>query len=620
MTGGPPVPADAAAPSSPPLRGRVVALLLAGAALYVGIGIPDTQYVVRQLLFAVAGLALALLPWTRPVVARWLERVRHPSPRRRAVTACVVALLATGYLIATGVFQGRDFVPKSHDEHMYLLQMQMLAHGRLWMPQHPLADFFETTHVLVKPVYAAIYFPGTALMYVPGVWLKLPYWVLPAVMSGASVGLLYRLITELLDDGAAGLLAALMLVALRWFRHLSLIVMSHTVELFLGLLIVWVLLRWRRSRRLGWLVLLGALGGWAAITRPVDAIAYAVPVGAAVLWELRRASWRQIALAVALPCLAAAPFLSLQLVLDRGVTGRWTRTPYQEYVDLFNPGLGYGFATFDPSVRPKTTLQQKQDYYDEFVVPEVKSHRLANLPAEWLRNRLPRMAGATLSSTFLLVLVPLGLLGLTSLPRRVLAATLPLYILLYLPFTSLLAHYALVVAPAIILLALLGKQQLEQTWPAAPAVRDVLTLAIAGMSCAFLPELNPNVADDLSRPTMVYSYKLLPELVEKPAIVLFTYRPGASVHEEPVYNVDIAWPDDAPIIRAHNLGPERNKALLAYYAKRQPNRHVYVFDRTTAELKSFGTVGELYRHVMAATLPAATRAATAPATGPASAP
>ena len=57
----------------------------------------------------------------------------------------------------------------------------MLARGRLWMPAHELADFFESFHIFVRPVYASIYFPGTALMYVPMVWLKLPFWALPVM-------------------------------------------------------------------------------------------------------------------------------------------------------------------------------------------------------------------------------------------------------------------------------------------------------------------------------------------------------------------------------------------------------------------------------------------------------
>ena len=87
----------------------------------------------------------------------------------------------------------RDWFPRLHDEQRVLLQMRMMAHGRLWMPQHQLADFFETQHVFVKPVYAAMYFPGTALMYLPAIWLQLPTWLPPVLTSAVCVGVFWRI-------------------------------------------------------------------------------------------------------------------------------------------------------------------------------------------------------------------------------------------------------------------------------------------------------------------------------------------------------------------------------------------------------------------------------------------
>ena len=102
----------------------------------------------------------------------------------------------------------------------------MLARGRLWMPAHPLADFFESFHILVRPVYASIYFPGTAMLHVPGVWLGLPTWVTPVVIAGAVVGMTYRVVSELLD-GVAGLLAAMILLANSSFRVFSTVAMAQ---------------------------------------------------------------------------------------------------------------------------------------------------------------------------------------------------------------------------------------------------------------------------------------------------------------------------------------------------------------------------------------------------------
>src|SRR5205085_1281309 len=152
------------------------------------------------------------------------------------------------YFIFTAFHQERDLFPKTHDDQSYLIQMQMLAHGRLWMPQHPLADFFDTFYVLARPKYASLYFPGAALMYVPTIWLHLPTWLMPALVAGAIVGLVYRLVTEIID-GVAGALAAVLMVSLSWFRMFSVLLTSHEPVLLMGLLLVWAWLRWREAGR-----------------------------------------------------------------------------------------------------------------------------------------------------------------------------------------------------------------------------------------------------------------------------------------------------------------------------------------------------------------------------------
>jgi hypothetical protein len=77
------------------------------------------------------------------------------------------------------------------------------------------------------------------------------------------------------------------------------------------------------------------------------------------------------------------------------------------------------------------------------------------------------------------------------------------------------------------------------------------------------------------------------------ALVFFTYRTGQNTHEEPVFNVDVADIDSARIVRAHDLGPSENMKLIRYYARLQPDRQVYVFDRTDLSLKRLGSVTQL---------------------------
>src|SRR5262249_25662628 len=130
-----------------------------------------------------------------------------------------------------------------------------------------------------------------------------------------------------------------------------------------------------------------------------------------------------------------------------------------------------------------------------------------------------------------------------------------------------------------------------------------------------IPPLFPPEPDDgFPMYNVVFAAKEMPSHVQKPAIVLFHYAPGGKVHEEPVYNIDAAWPDDQAIIRAHDLGPLRNLELFQYYAARQPQRTVYLFDRMNATLTRLGNVVELANRPPAM-MPTVTTT-TAPATRP----
>ena len=81
-------------------------------------------------------------------------------------------------------------------------------------------------------------------------------------------------------------------------------------------------------------------------------------------------------------------------------------------------------------------------------------------------------------------------------------------------------------------------------------------------------------------------------------MILFHYtrppdRQMLWISQEPVFNTATAWPDDAPVIHAHDLGPERNREIIDYYAHRQPDRMFYRWDLYTGQLTQMGTAREL---------------------------
>jgi hypothetical protein len=594
------------------LRQFAVALLLAaGPQAWILLGRSELGER-RQVLAAVVAAGLGVIAWIVPgirarVLAVW-AKLAEPSPRAKVVTAVMIALLATVYLYATARGQHRDFAPVLHDEYAYVLQAKMLAGGHLWMPKHELADFFENFHLVTDRVYASKYGPGTALWYAPAALLHLPPWVTPLLLSGAAVGLTYLLATEVFG-GASGLLAALVLVSLGAFRRTSIMMMSQAPVLVLLLMAMLAFVYWRRKRCGGCMVLLGVCVGWAALTRPVDALCLALPLAVAVGVELWRADNRVRVRTITLGLAGVAPFIILQAVYNKGVTGSVTTLPWNYYALRYDPYDTMGRKPLDTKLMPAKLLPQKQAIIDDFTKPmfEAKSRQSAKarlidratklLAGPPLEEQEPgRLVYGALPSPLLVALLPVGLVAMLGRRRWMFLVPLGLFVAVYANYSYFFPHYTVAVLPAVILLVLGAPAAVGWAWPrlAGPA-GWVIGLVVAAVSVTALPQVNPVRRDQwFDAPLLRGVDAALAGIGKRPAIVLFTYDPERSIHEEPVYNAGVAWPDDAEVIRAHDLGG-RNGELFAYYAARSPGREVYRFDERDQKLTDLGNVAELSR-------------------------
>ena len=613
------LPVEAAA-EAPVERARplvLLALLATGAALgwllYRAGGPPGfggwAQIAVAFGATAVAA-SVAGIPSGQPTTARFLRALRDPSPRARAWTAACVGAVAIIYLAASARQQHRDLYPRLHDECSYTLQARMLSDGELWGPRHALADFFETFYVLDRPVYGSIYFPGTAMMNVPGIWLRLPSWVVPILLAALVIALSYRVTAELVD-GAAGLLVALLVLSARLFRTYSTMVMAEMPVMLLGLLMLWAWLRWRRERRVGWALAVGAFAGWAAITRPVDALAFAIPVGLSMAWALRRAPRALMARTAGALCLGALPFLALQATLDWGTTGAPWRTPYVSYLEQNQPGSAFGTETGGVAAGSHSTLLQKRINWSELAAGQRSSR--ANGVLAWAALRLRFTGSVVLPCAILLLLIPPGLLLAGARGRWVVLAAVPLSLLLYAFNPFFLRHYALPLTMATALCAVLGARAVQGAF-ASPLYRRTagagLTVALVALAIGSLPQVNAQAPDEIYRtPLLDYTREAMAQ-IPAPAVVLFRFNRSSNTFEEPVYNLDVAEPDDAPIIRAHDLGA-RDGELLRYYAQRQPSRTFWLFDRGTGNVFELGTADQAARALNVSLTPSAAPALTA---------
>ena len=523
----------------------------------------------------VAVVLAALLAWRLPsaTVERtritWLEGPWLPG-------------LAALFSVAIVVYAWGSLFPVTfiHDEASYLLEAQTLAQGHFTGAARPLPEFFEQYHVFVEPVLASRYPAGWPLALVPGVWLGIPILV-PLLLTAATAALLVLLVRR-----AAGAPAALLAwlvwigppISLR-FRPTFL---SQHLSTFCWVLGLWALWRWRDDRRARWLVLLSVVTAWQGITRPVTAIAFALPVAALVVIDLiRHRAWRAgaLALVAGLAVVAILPFP------NRAVTGRWARLPMEEYSLRFAPYdlPGFGLDTRKPEAPPSA----HQKAYDEGFRPRHADHVPERLP-QILEIRLRQFVGQSAGPWGAVGLAALAVAGLIlgGAPMALAGLTGASLFVCYLWFAhpeQWVAYYMeahLVLAAAVAIgVARCAAGVLRVADRGGPEPRTdggtriaLAVLVVAGVVALRLPPgigLAREAHESLARP-----HRFLSEIERQlPAgsILFIRYAPDHHIDRGLVENrYDLAG---TPVWRVHDLGV-RNEALL----RSAPGRIPYLLD------------------------------------------
>jgi hypothetical protein len=577
--------------------------LLTIALLAVGIGICVTQTPDRSLgwqawIGAAAGLIFAVIgPLNRGIgfafarINRWVRA--HP-----VISLAVFGLAFAGYLLFEASANHDEIFLRVHDEHSYMIQARILLRGRLWMPAYPpdVAPFFDTLYMIVDRVYASMYCPGTALAEALALLLHLPYWSMPLACGAAAAALFFSIVLELFD-GIFAIVATLVLITRPFCRLLSLMLLSEMPVMFAILLFIWAWLRWRRRRNLGWALLIGLSMGWAAITRPADTMCFALPVGIAILFELRR-SPRLLLGTVGMMLLGVLPFATLQIVQNIGITGRWTMAPEQYYHLQNFPGPALSFGPYDLSRIPQGLSAARRS----FALAQLdgyRHHLFREEIANWYSTRFVELRFVTLPSALLVLLLPLGVSGMRDLPRKVICAGLLLFLITYFVCVFHLYFYMLPAAPAVICVFLMGWEALEKTWPRQrKRIRPFIAMTLIGLAAWQLPEINPRVRAVLPTGEKLKQIREDLSTLSAPSLVLYPFdERRIPMDSFPVFNEDVAWPDDAVVIRVNDLGEPWNRSLYAYYARIQPQRQVFVHapasDNDPHPLKFLGTAGEL---------------------------
>ncbi len=254
-----------------------------------------------------------------------------------------IVTLAVVYWVTTRIYEG---VPHIEDEVAYSWQASVMARGDLALDSPPCPQCFLTPFVVdYNGLRFGKYPPGWPAALSLGVRLDARDWVNP-FLAALCVWLTYRLVKRLLDEKTA-LLASLLTVTSPFFLLNAGTLLSHIWSYFLVLafILAWLELCDAGSKVPAWVTVstAGLALGSLALTRPLTAVAVAVPFMVHGLTLLVRASGRvrrRILAAGALTALIAA----LLFVWQYAVTGDPTLNPYTLWWPYdrigFAPGVG----------------------------------------------------------------------------------------------------------------------------------------------------------------------------------------------------------------------------------------------------------------------------------------
>jgi len=337
-----------------------------------------------------------------PVVQRWVTRPRL------ATTMLVLASFVLYALSARWVFNGR---PLLVDEVAQLFQARVFASGRIAGVLDPAPELFSALHLVELNGRVFSQFPpgGPAVLAIGvllgAVWIAVP-------LCGALAVLCFAEFSRGVEAARPGvsLLASLLFAFAPYMVFMSGSQMNH-VPTLLG--ICAALLALERAtvpaasnRRRSLLALAcGFALGFAATVRPVDAAAFALPVGAWLLWHAVR-DRRAI-----MPLIASGIGIVIPIGLMLWFNARTTGAPFLfGYEALWGKGheLGFHAAPWGVAHTPARGFElvslyflRLQTYLFETPIPSLAAAIVALLLVPALR----RLDGVLLAGSALLVLL-----------------------------------------------------------------------------------------------------------------------------------------------------------------------------------------------------------------------
>jgi hypothetical protein len=487
----------------------------------------------------------------------------------------VALLLVSAWIICRLAVLWHTGIPQSSagDEFSYLLQADIFAHGHLAMPPHSLGQFFESPHILVRPVYASKYPPGQALFLAAGTRL----------FGKPFYGVLL---------GNALMLFALCLMLHAWVPPPWALAVSVMFGLILQPRMYWTNSYWGGSVAAsgGALVLLG-IGMYR--TRQTWPAGVVFAIGALLLFETRpfeggiftllvllvfaREIWRKRRASVlAATFTLFAVGLTWTCSYNRAITGHPLQLPYLLHDRQYNVTPVFWFLPLRPEPiysHPRLAAQ----------------HGRTGWEAGWYHTDLPRwqllkigFMGALQSFNIApCIAISLTLLVPVAWRDPIFRRMVIICGVFLVALTVETFHFPHYDAPLWAALALMIAIWVERTWNlrirkqrvgvllvvlalVSPTISSVGSRVVRQLHASSDPGAGVNALDWESR--RVAMIRRLSAFSQQQLVIVRYPSPDWNINEEWVYNgSDI---DHQRVVLAHDLGWEQNRALLAYYPDR----------------------------------------------------
>jgi len=513
-------------------------------------------------------------------LAAWLSWVDRGSVRgfRRLAARRELCLILVGLaaFLAPAIHAYFSSVPepKVQDEFSYLLAADTFARGRLTNSTHPHWRHFENLQVFHRPTYMSKYPPGQGLALavgrvlfgapIHGVWLSSAAavvavcWMLQ-VWSGASwalVGAVVMILSLGVNDywcqGYCGGMVAVMGSALVIGGVRRVVLRPGvTASTLMGLGVV-------------------AL----ANTRPFEGLAVTIPAIALLLiWSIRGRSPSRVK-AILPGALVLLAGMACMGVYNRAVTGNSLLTPYSLYDSQYDNVPAFIFQPLRAPITPE--LPRVREYQLDCATMIYDKSRDLVLQGYFITRQLSIVLGMCITPVLWvgLLMSPLVIRGKVWLVWA--ASIVGLTISAQAISVWHLPHYVAPVVPVLYLFCVEGLRALRTLrgrGPRSMRLSARLVLAVFLFSWAYR-EFNDLVTMNATARAVNFPMtrrRLIDYLARVPGrhLVFISYAPEYSVYEEWVYNS--AEIDEQAVVLAHDLGPDRNRELIAYYG----DRHVW---------------------------------------------